>query len=135
MKKKTLRLKHGKIFAIKGGSFSDIRETGQSRKQMIESFLQENYADPKLNAQMLAKKMNLSVRHMNRIVSDFYGVTFYQLLTGIRLESAKELLLKKTMTVKEVAFHVGYESSTGFFVAFKKRYGITPREFCEKKQQ
>lgn len=127
MKKKVLRLKQGKLFAVKTRGFFDVKE----RKRIIDVFLQENYTDPRLNAEMLAKRLNLSIRHMNRIVSEFYGVTFYQLLTGMRLEAAKKLLLARTMTVKEVALRVGYESSTGFFVAFKKRYGVTPREFCQ----
>ncbi len=135
MKKKILRLKYGKTFEFKGGTIPERKEGKQSREELIENFLHENYTDPKLNAHMLAQKMNLSVRHMNRIVNGFYGVTFYQLLTGIRLEAAKELLLKGTMTVKEVALSVGYDSSTGFFVAFKKRYGITPGSFCEKSRK
>lgn len=130
MKKKVLRLKHGKIYEIKGESLHDIKVMDRERKQIIETFLTENYSDSKVSAEMLAKKMNLSVRHMNRIVRGIYGVTFYHLLTGIRLEAAKGLLLKGTLTVKEVALQVGYESSTGFFMAFKKRFGITPGEFA-----
>ena len=135
MKRKVLRLKQGKFSVLKGRDVLEVHEPGQDRKQMIEAYLRGNYTNPNLSAEMLAKRMNLSIRHMNRIVSGFYGVTFYQLLTEIRMEAAKELLLKGTMTVKEVALEVGYESSTGFFVAFKKRYGITPGEFCEKELQ
>lgn len=134
VKKKILRLKQGKAFAFRGGNLFEGRESIKNRKQIIETFLRENYTDPRLSAEMLAKQMNLSVRHMNRIVTQFYGVTFYQLLTGIRLDYAKKHLLTSKKTIKEIALSVGYESSTGFFVAFKKRYGMTPREFCQVKE-
>ena len=117
---------------------SDLPADGEvvnNRKKMIESYLEANYSNSKLTAEMLAKHMHLSVRQMNRIVTGFYGVTFYHLLTEIRLEHAKKLLLTSAMTVKEIAALVGYDSSTGFFVAFKKKFGITPGEFCKAHQE
>ncbi len=110
-------------------------DTAANRKDIIEAYLEENYSNSKLTAEMLAKHLNLSVRQMNRIVTGFYGITFYQLLTRIRLEYAKKLLLTSSMTVKEVAARVGYDSSTGFFVAFKKKFGITPGEFCQEEEK
>ncbi len=99
------------------------------RKDMIERFLNANYSNPKLTAQMLAQHVNLSMRQMNRVFSEFYGTSFYQLLTNIRLSHAKKMLLCSQMTVKEIAAQVGYDSTTGLFIAFKKKYGITPGEF------
>ncbi len=105
------------------------------RKVIIETFLENNYSNSRLTADNLAKHLNLSVRQMNRIVTSLYGVTFYQLLTGIRLEYAKKMLLARKTTIKEVAAMVGYDSSTGFFVAFKKKFGMTPGEFCQAERK
>ncbi len=123
------------IMHLKRSKITEMGTVTTDRKDIIEAYLEENYSDSKFTAEMLASHLHLSVRQMNRIVTGIYGVTFYQLLTGIRLEYAKRLLLTSSMTVKEIASMVGYDSSTGFFVAFKKKFGVTPGEFCESQRK
>ena len=100
-----------------------------TRRELVERFLDDNYSNPKLSAAMLAKCLNLSVRQMNRVVSEYYGTSFMQMLANLRLSHAKKMLIKTDLSVSEIATKVGYASTTGFFVSFKKKYGKTPGEF------
>jgi AraC-like DNA-binding protein len=47
----------------------------------------------------------------------------------IRLEKAKEMIKNKVASMSEIAFKVGFASSTYFTSSFKKEFGITPKDF------
>lgn len=104
----------------------------KSRKNEIEKFISENYDNPKLNSEMLEKHLNLSKRQIVRIMTEYYGVPFSKFLINFRLARAEKLLLRTNMTLEKISERVGYESTTGFFLAFKKKYGISPSEFRKR---
>ena len=99
------------------------------RKRLIERFLQQNYPNPELSIEMLAKHLNLGIRQIRRIIMNYYGTSPYQLLVNIRLNSAKKLLLGTQLSINDIALKVGYYSSSGLLTAFKSNFGISPSEF------
>jgi transcriptional regulator GlxA family with amidase domain len=48
-------------------------------------------------------------------------------ITTWRMRNARELLLQRSLGVKEVATRVGYSSAASFSRAYKRFYGDTPR--------
>jgi two-component system response regulator YesN len=42
---------------------------------------------------------------------------------------AKSLLSSTDMGIKEIAFSIGYSSVSQFHTAFKKVFGVTPKEY------
>lgn len=99
------------------------------RKDIINHIISAKYSNPQFNIKDLADRLNLSVRQTNRVVVNLYGVTFHQLLTQARLNRAAKLLKRTQMNMKSISEMVGYDSSTGFFLAFKKTFGVTPGEY------
>lgn len=61
-----------------------------------------------------------------------YGTTVYGFVLDKKLEVAREKLETGEMQVKEIAFEVGYENPSHFIAAFKKKYGITPKQFAKQ---
>lgn len=47
----------------------------------------------------------------------------------IRIEKSKELLHDVTMTIAEIASAVGYKDVKYFSKLFKRKLGITPKEY------
>lgn len=99
------------------------------RNETITLFFDKNFSNPDLSANDLATHLNLSVRQLNRVFREVYNISFHKKLIEIRLALARKFLLKTNYTVEEVAEKVGFSSSSGFFVAFKKEFGVTPNEF------
>lgn len=60
------------------------------------------------------------------------GVTPLRYLLQWRLTVAKGLLSRGQMTVAETALAVGYESASGFSIAFSREVGLPPRAFVGK---
>lgn len=50
-------------------------------------------------------------------------------LNEVRLERAKELLDNSELKLKEIIDEVGFGSYPYFFSLFKKKYGMTPKEY------
>ena len=51
-------------------------------------------------------------------------------LADFRLETARNELMKKSRTITDIAFDLGYSSPQHFSSAFKKKYGVSPREIA-----
>lgn len=57
-----------------------------------------------------------------------YTNTVYGYLADYRMEHARKLLTVNNTRIKEVAAQVGYSNPSHFIAAYKKRYGITPKQ-------
>ncbi|MGN1105127.1 MAG: helix-turn-helix domain-containing protein, partial [Huintestinicola sp.] len=60
------------------------------------------------------------------------GVTPIEYLIGIRLERAKTMLKRKSISVTEIAMNCGFGSSAHFSSCFQSRVGISPTEYRDK---
>jgi AraC-like DNA-binding protein len=47
------------------------------------------------------------------------------------MELAKTLLQEQQMNVNEIASHLGYSASSHFIASFKRKFGITPKQFSK----
>jgi AraC family transcriptional activator of pyochelin receptor len=61
-----------------------------------------------------------------------YGMPVFTFLFHYKMEHAKKLLAINGNNVNEVATQIGYSTSSHFIVAFKKKFGITPKQFTKQ---
>lgn len=78
-----------------------------------------------------AVAVNLSGAYLSRLFREKTGVTFSEYLLRTRMEYAGGLLRGSDNKTYEVSDLVGYDSPRNFSRAFKKYYGMTPREYKE----
>ena len=93
-------------------------------------FIDIHYAD-KIDLNNISDEACFSKFHFIRLFKKMYGNTPHQYLTSVRLNNAKQLLIKGS-TVSEVCYSVGFESLSSFSGLFKKSFGMTPLEFSLK---
>ena len=94
-----------------------------------KEFVLDNIEDENLSVNDLAKHLNVSrftlirkFKKVNNSTPNFY-------IQKIRLEKAKELIKNKVASVTEIAFKVGFSSTTYFSYSFKKEFGVSPKEY------
>lgn len=95
--------------------------------------LQKDFDDPNLSLQFMADFVEVSPAYLSTLFSQTMGTTFIESLTQIRLKKAQELLQKTDMKITDITFEIGYTDPNYFSYLFKKRTGLTPKEY--RKQQ
>ncbi|MGG1552600.1 helix-turn-helix domain-containing protein [Paenibacillus ferrarius] len=83
----------------------------------------------------LAARSNLSERQFRRLFKSQTGMSFTDYLQSIRIEAACKLLIGSRSSVSEVAASVGYADMKFFHKLFKKKTGITPGQFRNRKHE
>ncbi len=96
------------------------------------------YADTHLTEKNIlgrvAAEVNFSVPYLSRRFKDMMGVSFSEYLSGMRIEHCCHLLANTDRPITEAAQLSGYSDMKFFGALFKKRTGVTPREFKRKAQ-
>ena len=80
----------------------------------------------------LSEITGLSEYKLKEGFKQVYGTTVYGFVLDKKLEFAREKLENGELQVKEIAFEIGYENPSHFIAAFKKKYGITPKQFSKQ---
>jgi AraC family transcriptional activator of pyochelin receptor len=76
----------------------------------------------------LSRLIGLNSNKLKKNFKEMFGVPVFKYIQEERLAKAHTLLKQGDMAVQEVAWFVGYESLSSFSNAFKKRFGMRPRE-------
>jgi len=107
-------------------SVSDQRALEKARR--ILKFIERHYSEP-LSIQKMAEASGFSQSHFMKFFKQTFGTSFTEYLNTYRLTMASRLLLASEDTVLTVAADTGFENLSYFNRMFKRRFGVTPREF------
>lgn len=94
----------------------------------IRRFIRENLRDPHLGPQGIAHAHTMSVRTLHALFEET-GESVAALIRRERLDHAMNDLRRiDGGSVTEIAFRWGFQDSAHFSRAFKKQFGLTPRD-------
>lgn len=107
---------------------------GKSSHIMIDmlSYIAENCATVDLD--QMSERYYYSKTHICRLFLKNTKKSFNNTLMDMKIGRACSMLENTNMTVEEIARAVGYDSVEYFYRLFKKKTGMTPKEFKTKKQ-
>lgn len=74
----------------------------------------------------VARACAMSVSVLQRRFKEKTGTTVFEYVRNRRLEKVREALCKDGLSISEAAFMAGYNHTSNFITAFKRRFGITP---------
>jgi len=97
-------------------------------------YIQENYNHPDISLNTVASHVALSPTHFSTIFSQEMSVTFIEHLTSVRMEKVKEMLASTDEKIVNIAFSVGYSEPNYLSYLFKRREGLTPKEYRQQRR-
>ena len=98
----------------------------------MKNKLKNSFMDPEFSISELGSHVFYCSDHLRRRFKKTVGMTPTEYLIDLRLNHAKKLLTEhKGYTISEISTMCGYYDSRYFSRLFKKRLGVTPREFAE----
>lgn len=104
---------------------SGLRGDDQDRMLRARDILMSQYDRP-LTVAYLCAAVGVNEFKLKQGFRDLFGSSPHRLLTGIRMEKARELL-ETGLHVSTVAYRVGYQHLSSFSSAFERYYGRTPK--------
>jgi AraC-like DNA-binding protein len=109
----------------------DGKPAGRPLVDVVSSVV-SRYPAMQFTVQDIARAAHMSPNHFSTLFSRHTGQSFVKFLNEKRLSLAEELLRDLTLSVSEVADRAGFEDANYFTRLFKKKTGMTPREWREK---
>lgn len=89
--------------------------------------MRDRYHDPQLSLRQAAADVHVSPYYLSRLIKAGTGMGFARHVRAARIRSARDLLEKTTLSVKEIAAAVGYSHSNDLDRNFKAECGVTPK--------
>ena len=77
----------------------------------------------------LSGQVKLNRTTLQKVFKQMYGMTIFEYRTQVRIQEAKNLILKNRYSRTEIAGMCGYSNASKFSAVFKKITGISPHEF------
>lgn len=102
------------------------------RIRSMLSFIHNHYKD-KITVAQIADAVGISERETMRSFRKTLNQSPIEYLISYRLNEAKKMLQNSELPITEICYQCGFSDSSYFGKAFRKAYGITPREFRSHK--
>lgn len=91
--------------------------------------INDNISSEDFNVSRLCEIIGVDQKQLYRKLKSLTGETPVTFLRNYRLKQAATMLKQGQLSVSEVMYRVGFSSLSYFTKCFKKKYGISPKEF------
>lgn len=97
----------------------------------IEQYIEQNYRS-KISLDEIAETLHANRSYLSRLYKNKTGVNLFDTILYKRIEAAKEYLVHTDMMTYEISEAVGFEDAGYFSKMFKKKTGISPKEYRKR---
>jgi two-component system, response regulator YesN len=93
-------------------------------KEHVESCLNED-----LSLQAVAERFQIDKYQISRVFKQEFNINYWAFVTKIRMEKAAHFLKQTSWKNNSIAERIGFLDESHFSRAFKKYYGVTPKDY------
>ena len=116
---------------LSGQSSPEVRSSWNARcRERVLSLITFNLSRADLSIETIAKEVGCSKRQIHRLFGE-YGTTCASYIRDARLDRCKADLLncnEAYRSITDIAYAWGFSSSAHFSNAFRRRFGVSPRQ-------
>jgi transcriptional regulator GlxA family with amidase domain len=95
----------------------------------VQLWLQNNFNRQSISIHALARNFGMSQRTLSRRFKEATNMSPMDYLQQQRYEAARELLQTSNLSIKEIAYRVGYLDVSYFGKLFKQHANLSPRDY------
>ncbi len=85
--------------------------------------------DKNIKAKDIASMVNVSESYFTTYFKENTGITFRDYILDARVEAAKKMLEKHSVSISDIAYKTGYQDYRSFSRAFKNKTGMSPSDY------
>lgn len=108
-------------------------EEREFRNQVV-AIIKKNITNADFTPDELAREMNISQRNLYRKFNDAGLPTPKEYIKNFKIEYAARQLDTTNLTIQEIIYASGFNTRSQFYTEFRKHYGITPKEYRERRR-
>ncbi len=97
---------------------------GSAKKIILDNFNNENFS-----VSTIHEELYVSDTYLRKIFKRETGMTMQAFLMNRRLSKAADMLRNNDYAICDLCYAVGYSDEVHFIRAFKKKYGVPPKQF------
>lgn len=114
-------------------SMARLKRTGSFPVPLVRAlaFIETSF-EQQIQLSDVAEAAHVSSAYLSKLFSDHLDSSFVDYLTEIRVAHAEQLIRENRLTVKEVAYNVGYQDPNYFSKIFRKTVGISPSMYAQR---
>lgn len=129
----------GRIASAASGHDGDEGKEGAgdaklARVEALKDLIGRNFRQH-LPTAAYARQLNLSPTHLNRVVREVTGMSVHDLIMTRVIDEARRALVFTTASVQSIADKLGYADAAYFSRCFRKRTGLTPRQYRQNERE
>lgn len=94
-----------------------------------KDYTRQHYTEAEFSLQDVAIYVGLSKNHFSQIFHKMTGQKYWDYVTQLRIEKAKEMLKQSNCSNSEICHAIGYESEFYFSKIFKRVVGVAAQQF------
>ncbi len=110
-------------------SINKTAVSGEGLVENIRKTIEYNYKNPEFTINSVSNLLHINHTYMSRLFKEKMKVTPVAYLCELRLLRAAKLLRDESLPLKKVCEAVGFADELYFMKCFKKKYGMTIREY------
>jgi signal transduction histidine kinase/ligand-binding sensor domain-containing protein/CheY-like chemotaxis protein/AraC-like DNA-binding protein len=132
LKGRSLLVQKARQEAIIQPKEDDVLSADEKLLATITHIIENEITNPDLSVNVLSEKSGFSMKQIYRRIKSLTGQTAVDYIRSVRLKKAAMLLSRKTFTVAEVMYMVGFSNSSYFSKRFQEMYGKSPKQYMEE---
>lgn len=104
-----------------------IKKRDVDKMHEVKTIIETNLQTP-CSLINLAHLVGTNEYNLKKSFKEVFGTTVFGYLSQLRMEEARQLLLKGEMNINQISDYIGYKNANHFSTAFKKFFGYNPSE-------
>jgi AraC-like DNA-binding protein len=123
--------------ALDMGDKDELSEDATAQKarlRSVKAWIEEHLTDPDLSLEKIAKNNGVSLRHLHYLFR-LTEASVSEWILDRRLQRCYDVLTRPellSLSVTEVAYRLGFSSSSHFSTVFRKKFGHSPSELRKR---
>ncbi|GAA0261280.1 hypothetical protein GCM10008922_20760 [Faecalicatena contorta] len=113
---------------------ANVKKGVSKKVEEIQEYIRINYSNMNIALEYLGDEFGVSANYLGRVFKKETGVSVSEFLNNVRLEKVLELLEQTDRPAKDIAEECGFASTNYFYTYFRKRMGVTPQIYRQKKR-